>query len=186
MDTAQLIVNVLGFGILGWVIYGMKQRLNTQASILDEQNKMFEGAKVFLDFANPKNLKEVAEDIVALKEERMKEEMEKDMRKLNAKLEETSDRSQKTTEILMMELKAAARLASGLLYYVPPNHREAAIEGTPKSWIKDVISEDIENRPYWRPVLNYAALASGLEISAADPLLRAKREAAIQKATRQE
>jgi hypothetical protein len=77
MDTAQLIVNVLGFGILGWVIYGMKQRLNTQASILDEQNKMFEGAKVFLDFANPKNLKEVAEDIVALKEERMKEEMEK-------------------------------------------------------------------------------------------------------------
>ena len=74
-QIAQLIVNVVGFGILIWIIVGMKQRLNTQASMLDEHIKMFEGAKAFLDFANPKNLKETAEDIVALKEERMNEKM---------------------------------------------------------------------------------------------------------------
>ena len=145
MTTDQIIVYVVGFGVLGGVIYEMKQRLNTQASMLDEQNKMFEGAKAFLEFANPKNLKEVAEDIVALKEERMKEEMEKDMRKLNAKLKETSDR----TNILIPEIRSMIELVYNLLFYVPPNHREAAIKDAKDGALKDVILEDLENRPYW-------------------------------------
>jgi phosphoenolpyruvate synthase/pyruvate phosphate dikinase len=89
METVDLIISVVGFSVLVLIILGMRTRLKTQGKMLDEHNKMLEGAKVFLEFANPEKLKETAEAIVALKEERIKEESEKklrDFQKISASL----------------------------------------------------------------------------------------------------
>jgi len=148
MEIAQIIINLFGFGILGWIIYGLTQRLKTQASILDEQNKMFEGAKAFLEFANPKNLKEVAEDIVALKEERMREENEKIKRELDKKFKTYQAESHKTTRTLLEELSAALELVGSLIYFLPRGSRKSAIQGVRNGMLKEIISQDIEKQPY--------------------------------------
>ena len=45
IQIAQIIVSVVGFGVLIWIIVGMRQRLKNQSKMLEDFNKWFDVVK---------------------------------------------------------------------------------------------------------------------------------------------
>lgn len=154
-QIAQLIISVLGFGVLIPYIFSIRRRLNNQSEILEEQNKWLESAKTILQISEPQKVKEIVSFINVLEKEIMQKEKEKETRELNEKLSELTKSETKSLnqlnaalEAAEKELFAAADLALCLLYYVPPYLRKRAIVDAPQSISKVTISKDIEKRAY--------------------------------------
>jgi exonuclease VII large subunit len=150
MDVAiaNLIANCVVVVVLIWVIIGFKKRLDTQKEMLADHNKMLEGARVFLEFANPKNLMKTAEDIVKLKEARIKEESEDKIRKERENTRKFLEQQVDNLNKSVNELLAATGLAYSLLYYVHPDDRKVALKNAEAGLVKQKLLKDIESWPY--------------------------------------
>jgi hypothetical protein len=184
-QIAQLIVSVFGFGILSWIILGMRQRLKNQSKMIEDMSNWFEVVKNYSEFINAKKLIEDAKDIVALREEKIIAENEKIIREIKEDMKKDYEMSMKTADKLKYELVASSELAVALLSYVPPTFRNMALEESPECAIKNSLSQNAEKMPYYGNSL-LAVMGSKIGLKSETISLKARSQAIKQMLEKEE
>jgi len=155
METAQLIINIVGFPLLFWVLFAMRNRLKTQEKMLEDHSRMLEDVKLYKEILGSETMLKDVEALIKLKEKGIETEREliskeknKIIQEMEEKLGRFKSRSKDSTIMLLNEFESASELAYHLMYYVPRERRLVCFEDVKESLFKEHLMKGLEKYPF--------------------------------------
>jgi hypothetical protein len=148
MEIVNLIVNGVGFVGLAFYIWLLKGQIKSQRDILDSQNETIKNMKMFVDIFQPEKIHE----FVKMREVTFEDKRNKDIEKIKSEMEKDLKKKSNILEFLTGEYKSMLDIMFNLIYYVQPEIRKRAIEDAPNSAIKRLMISKINDFPFYGDV----------------------------------
>ena len=145
MEIINLVINILGYLVLGWFIWLLRNQINLQKDALDSQSKIIQNMKIFVDIFQPEKIHE----FMKMREITFEDIKNKEIEKVRSEMEKKLKKRTDVIEFAFVEASSLLEIALQLAFFVDHESRKEALGKSPNSISKTNLIKIMETFPYY-------------------------------------
>jgi hypothetical protein len=136
MDLLNLIISIIGFPIVGWVIWLLKNQIQSQSQTI-------KNLQIYAD------MPQKAKEFIEMREITFEDRMHKEIAKIKSEMEKKMKLRSDVLNLAIEEISSLFQIALNLAFYVNQDFRSEALERAPNSLSKSNLTKTMETLPYY-------------------------------------